>query len=145
MQFKIKFENSSEILRKYCWLTWEPCTTVKTATPKKRKKSIKKKDIAPVCLVPAWVIHAPKEDGADGSLTTPTTRKLIYFNRLKQTRKKKNNCQDKIKKSRWTTSKQNLLAKAVAAVKIIAKTSRRRKIKKSHLFFCTKCWYRKLD
>lgn len=54
--------------------TCDACTTVKTATPKKRKKSIVRNDMAPGWWVAEWLSHAPKDWAAVGSFAIPTTQ-----------------------------------------------------------------------
>jgi len=54
--------------------------TVKTATEKKRQNSTSRKDKAPTWLLATWLIHAPKDDGAEGSLKIPACRYYTIYN-----------------------------------------------------------------
>ena len=78
-----------------------------------------------------------KEDGASGSFKTPTSKKLFSFSRIEQTCCERNKSQEKILSV--AGFHPTILAIVTPPVIIIARTSRTRKIKKSHLFFCTKC------
>lgn len=123
--------NKDVQIRKKEWgLTCDACMTVKTATEKKRQNSTSRKDKAPTWLLATWLIHAPKEDGAEGSLKTPACILfIIYIFRLKVF-------------FRFTyhnyraSSTINILARVTPPVISIARTSSRRKRKNSHLFFC---------
>lgn len=69
--------------------TWEAWTMVKTATPKNRKRSTIRNDRAPAWWVLAWLIHAPNEEGAPGSVKIPACNKKYFLWIRRQEKEKK--------------------------------------------------------
>jgi hypothetical protein len=138
---QITQDNQSDIqhLQMFTGFTWEACTMVNTATPKKRKKSIIRNDIAPIWWDTAWFIHAPREEGAKGSVKTPAYRKSFSIRNFPVPPKIYIYiCLEMAKSERLIS---HILVRVTPPVINIAETSRTRNAKNSHLFFCIRHKY----